>query len=485
MSAVSAGSKETSSSATTPQTTASETVASPESSPTARPTATGKRGAGRKPKKITKSEAVEAKPTPEVVATAAKPITTAAKPVDPSSSAETMDTALELPTAKTATLTAAQRRAAAAAARKQSPPPATAGRTTRQRHNNTAATTTATVETNNNNNNQIDITTATATTTVKLPEPIHSTVRPTTAAAVRSYGRKRKAPADEQPQQPQPDSETVPTSKSAIVDAEMPPQNCAPIATNATTAEDATPPAVVATAQTPPAAVAAASSTIPHSSAEPIAATATATATTTTTTEPAAVKLIISKKKGSIFKSRATEATAAAAAAAGGGIAADGTAAAPTSGTAKRHQLYRHKWDHDAAANSSVTDGMTADDSDHGAGDGKSASHRAASTMMDFSDDDVGRKTHSNGFGAPSGDEQPLSLAMHKMRGNATSTMRGSPHLSAMDGGGGGGQGGDGGGDGCSSRVRNVKNAHQIQEIGEYQVSISQRSLVVTIDCSE
>ncbi|XP_049821010.1 protein wings apart-like isoform X3 [Aethina tumida] len=120
----------------------------------------------------------------------------------------------------------------------------------------------------------------------------------------------------------------------------------------------------------------------------------------------APVKLVISKKKGSIFKSRA--------------VAADGTA------TKNRRALYRHKW----------VDTQPATEGGVG-GDGvRLADRGSAGNDYDFSDEPLERVSR------PADDDDGESVT--------------SVRCSRSD-------------KGFYTVVRNVKKAHQIQEIGEFQ----------------
>lgn len=198
-------------------------------------------------------------------------------------------------------------------------------RTTRRTNNNT-----------NNNNGELPA------------KDVPDTSRPT-AGVQRSYGRKRKV-IDPVPvtKTPKPDEEeetakniappavTEPALSASDNNADsddkpaLAPMACASAAPTRETATAITPTFPAAQLGTPE-----------NSNDSTTAASAVAVP------EVSGVKLVISKKKGSIFKSRAASAATA-----------TGTAAsAATAAATKRHQLYRHKWDHDASVLCATTNG--------------------------------------------------------------------------------------------------------------------------------
>ncbi|XP_034490423.1 protein wings apart-like [Drosophila innubila] len=194
-----------------------------------------------------------------------------------------------------------------------------------------------------------------------------------------------------------------------------------------------------------------------------------------------AVKLVISKKKGSIFKSRAL-------------VPSD---QAEQATVAKRH-LYKHSWDAALEAN--------------GAGTGSDASNASASTAAgsgaktdslttskssaaidaiygDFGDSNSNNNTCSSS--ALRGESPALGKLSRQAKPQHSVQSSAATSADAFDmdlepgpeDGGAGGGGGGGGGSGERTTglrvdrktkeyytvVRNVKTAHQIQEIGEYQ----------------
>lgn len=171
--------------------------------------------------------------------------------------------------------------------------------------------------------------------------------------------------------------------------------------------------------------------------------TAKATNTTDEHQEPS-VKLVISKKKGSIFKSRATDA------------AASGTAA--ETNKAKRRQLYRHKWDHDtettsekgdtaqagaAAATAKPTDTFEGafdeeDDTDYPSGVLSKVTRTRPQTGGDFRLDH-----HDDDFG-----DNDSGIGAHRQITSVRCDSKAKNFYTV---------------------IRNVKKAHQIQEIGEFQ----------------
>ncbi|KAH8308613.1 hypothetical protein KR044_008720 [Drosophila immigrans] len=201
-----------------------------------------------------------------------------------------------------------------------------------------------------------------------------------------------------------------------------------------------------------------------------------------------AVKLVISKKKGSIFKSRAL-------------VPSD---QAEQATVAKRH-LYKHSWDAALEANGGGTgsDASNASASTTTAGSGAKADSLSAgkSTVIDaiYSDFGDSNSNHNNtcSSAALRGESPALGKLKTKPAHSGQSSLASATSAdafdldlepSADDGGGGGvaGVGGTGAGGvgGAGERtglrvdrktkeyytvVRNVKTAHQIQEIGEYQ----------------
>ncbi|XP_030378528.1 protein wings apart-like [Scaptodrosophila lebanonensis] len=206
-----------------------------------------------------------------------------------------------------------------------------------------------------------------------------------------------------------------------------------------------------------------------------------------------AVKLVISKKKGSIFKSRTL-------------VRSD---QAQPATVAKRH-LYKHSWDAALEANGAGTgsDASNASPSTTSGGGvkadalvaGKSA---ADAIYADFGDSSSNNNTSSgSGGGSLRGESPSMGKLTRGAKPNAQSAptnASGGNHFDlddALSGGGGGGGvasggvgvGGSGSGGSLSNAessvtsvrvdrktkeyytvVRNVKTAHQIQEIGEYQ----------------
>lgn len=398
-----------------------------------------------------------AEPSAIIDAPPAPPTRPAATAMDTSSPpAEAV--ALKSPTAAAQRRTARQRSSPAAVA------VAPSGRSTRR---------------NNTNANVLDAgppndTAHVAEPLSQLPEPVPEAVRP---PVVRSYARKRKAPA-------------------AVDDADA-----APAKTSASDATETAEPAVPESAAKPTQPVESTPDVTPTpqpAEDEPaqLPAAAAETSSQLAPVEPAtpSVKLVISKKKGSIFKSRATAAAVAndgtggstgtfaighilgifysirnspdpiaptgngTSSAAAAAAAAD---AASTAAKAKRHQLYRHKWDHDATM--TPTSGQpAATGTDH-----RTAGH----TLMDFADDDRP---------STSAADAPPSAAQHKM--HLQRPARSSPYAHiAVDAQSGAitaisatpsdasGASGASTVSAVDTRVRNVKKAHQIQEIGEYQ----------------
>ncbi|KAH8411776.1 hypothetical protein KR215_010943 [Drosophila sulfurigaster] len=256
------------------------------------------------------------------------------------------------------------------------------------------------------------------------------------------------------------------------------------------------------------AAVAAAAAAAAASAATAAATTAAAGATSVANedTQRGAVKLVISKKKGSIFKSRAL-------------VPSD---QAEQATVAKRH-LYKHSWDAALEANgggtgsdaSNASASTTAGSSGGGVNkaDGLAAGKSGNAIDAIYSDFGDSNSNHNNtcSSAALRGESPAMGKLMArqtKPQHSAQSSLGGAASADAFDldlepsadeGGGGGvssggGGGGSGGGSGAGGAggvtgvggnatglrvdrktkeyytvVRNVKTAHQIQEIGEYQ----------------
>ncbi|XP_017034665.1 protein wings apart-like [Drosophila kikkawai] len=233
-----------------------------------------------------------------------------------------------------------------------------------------------------------------------------------------------------------------------------------------------------------------------------VAGDAGATAGTGVTTETeaygeqrGAVKLVISKKKGSIFKSRAL-------------VPSD---QAEQASVAKRH-LYKHSWDAALEANGGGTGSDASNASASGAGVPGAKDHLLHHLAAGKSDGDFGDSPSSNNNGSSSGGSSVSTLrgdspALGKISrlagkqgvptGTATgvdafdldletgpeelgverSTASGATGGTSTAAAGGGAAGSGGSGPIRVDRktkdyytvVRNVKTAHQIQEIGEYQ----------------
>ncbi|XP_017112846.1 protein wings apart-like [Drosophila elegans] len=211
-----------------------------------------------------------------------------------------------------------------------------------------------------------------------------------------------------------------------------------------------------------------------------------------------AVKLVISKKKGSIFKSRAL-------------VPSD---QAEQASVAKRH-LYKHSWDAALEANGGGTGSDASNASASGTGvagakdhlllhhlaagksdgdfgdspssnnNGSSSACSSASTLRGDSPAlvKISRQAGKQGVPATSAsvdafdlDLEPIAGELDVERSAAAAAFGGAGGGGATGGGGGGPTGGGGGPIRVDRKtkdyytvVRNVKTAHQIQEIGEYQ----------------